>query len=134
MMEAGVLLDLKGHPIFWHTPNDRSGGALPDSRTLWDVMWENRDRISGFAHTHPGYGKPGPSYTDITTFAAIEEALGKRLDWAIASGDKLCLCWHTTDKSMVTVGDYQVFQVEPVPDHVNERWLRELRRRSGFPV
>ena len=89
MKEVGVLIDLEGQPIYWHLPEDRSSGALPDSRNLWDVIWENRDKVSGFAHTHPGYGKPGPSYTDITTFAAIETGLGRRLHWWIATGDQL---------------------------------------------
>jgi len=82
MREAGVLLDLRGEPLFWHTPNDRSGGALPDSQDLWDIIWANRDNLSGFAHSHPsGFGSP--SFTDITTFAAIESGLGRRLDWWI---------------------------------------------------
>ncbi len=130
MMEAGVLIDLDGHPIYWHTPNDRSGGALPDSRSLWDVIWENRDRISGFAHTHSGYGRPGPSQTDITTFAAIEAALGKRLHWWISSGDQVVrIDWieYPDEK-----GGYQLFQTGMRPP--KPAWLAELRRISGFPV
>lgn len=84
-IEAGVVLDLKGEPLHWHLPPGRSVGGLPDSRRLWDVIWENRDNISGIAHSHPGKGKPGPSYEDVTTFSAIEAALGRRLDWWIVS-------------------------------------------------
>jgi len=89
MKEAGVVIDLQGQPVFWHAPEDRDTGAIPDSRTLWDVLWENRKTIAGFAHSHPGGGVPGPSHTDVTTFAAIEAGLGKRLDWWITSEDAM---------------------------------------------
>ncbi len=87
MIEVGVVINHMGYPSFWHTPLGRTGGSIPDDRTLWDVLWEDhkRDTLSGFAHSHPGSGVPGPSYTDVTTFAAIEAALGKRLIWWITS-------------------------------------------------
>ncbi len=90
-IEAGVVIDNEGQALFWHEPQNRTGGSLPDSSTLWDVLWNNRDNISGFAHSHPGYGMPSPSYTDITTFAAVEAALGKRLLWPIISGDAIAV-------------------------------------------
>ena len=127
MMEAGVLLDLDGHPIYWHTPNDRSGGALPDSRDLWEVIWENRANLLGFAHSHPGYGKPGPSHTDLTTFIAIEEGLGKHLQWWIASGDCLAVVLHAGERP----DQFVVCQCK-APEVVH--WLPELRRLSGFPI
>ena len=88
-IEAGVVIDLKGEPIFWHLPEERTGGSLPDSRKLWDVIWENRENLMGFAHSHPGWGMPGPSWTDVTTFSAVEKALDKRLDWWITSSDRI---------------------------------------------
>ena len=98
-IEAGVVLDLEWQPIYWHIPNDRSGASLPDSRDLWEVFWENRNNLSGFAHTHPGSGQPGPSYTDVTTFAAVEAGLGRRLDWFILSSDKFVVVrWCGPDK------------------------------------
>ncbi len=87
MMEAGVVLDLDIKPLYWHLPADRTVVALPDSRTLWDIVWENREKIAGIAHSHPGGGVPGPSYEDVTTFSAIECALGRRLKWWITSAD-----------------------------------------------
>ena len=86
-MEAGVLLDELGKPIHWHVPTDRTMVCLPDSRVLWEIIWFNRKDVGGFAHTHPGKGRPGPSYTDVTTFSAIELALGKLLIWPILSED-----------------------------------------------
>lgn len=90
-MEAGVLIDLAGSPLYWHLPLGRTGVSLPDSKELWEVIWENRDRISGFAHSHPGAGPPWPSTEDLTTFSAVERALGRRLEWWIVSSDYLAL-------------------------------------------
>lgn len=84
-MEAGLVFTKWGVPIFWHVPPDRSMGALPDSRPLWDVLWENRHELGGVAHTHPWNGTPGPSSTDVTTFAAVEAGLGQRLYWPIVT-------------------------------------------------
>jgi hypothetical protein len=89
MIESGVLVGDNDF-IYWHLPENRTGGSLPDSRELWDVLWEHRkDEYLGFAHTHPGAGVPGPSWEDITTFAGVEAGLGRRLRWWIASSDSL---------------------------------------------
>lgn len=129
MKEVGVLIDLEGQPIYWHLPEDRSSGALPDSRNLWDVIWENRDKVSGFAHTHPGYGKPGPSYTDITTFAAIETGLGRRLHWWIATGDQLSVVLWMDESPQSGKPGYVC-----CPCKTETPWLVELRERSGFLI
>jgi len=92
MKEAGVVIDLQGRPLYWHAPEDRTVGSLPDSHDLWEILWENREILAGFGHSHPGSGQPGPSHTDVTTFAAIESGLGKRLDWWITSSDKMSVC------------------------------------------
>jgi hypothetical protein len=120
-IEAGVVIDLKGAPLFWHLPEQRTGGSLPDSRQLWDVLWDNRENLLGFAHSHPGSGMPGPSWTDVTTFSAVEKALDKRLEWWIASSDRLIVVrWSGP-------GDYDyagfVIQDEPA-------WVVELRAHS----
>ena len=99
MMEAGAVIGSGGDAIFWHAPSGRRGGALPDSRELWDVLWQNRAAIQGFAHSHPGSGVPGPSYEDVTTFAAVEAALGRRLVWWIVSSDRVSVViWCGPDK------------------------------------
>ena len=89
MIETGVVIDVEGRPVFWHLPAGRTGASLPDSPTLWNVLWDHHKSgvLLGFAHSHPGSGIPGPSYTDVTTFAAIESALGRRLAWWITSSD-----------------------------------------------
>jgi hypothetical protein len=123
MIEAGVVIDKCGWPVYWHLPPGRSAGSLPDSRTLWEVLWDSfkADTLLGFAHSHPGSGVPGPSYSDVTTFAAVEAALGKRLDWWITSSDHVVLIrWAGPDKL-----SYRAEMVTEAPS-----WVAELRRLS----
>jgi len=124
MIEAGVVIDKNEQPLFWHLPEGRSAGSLPDSRTLWQVLWDafKADTLLGFAHSHPGTGVPGPSYSDVTTFAAIESALG-RLDWWIISEDHVVLLrWAGPDKL-----SYRTTIVSEAPS-----WVAELRRLSQY--
>jgi hypothetical protein len=123
MMEAGVVIDINGNPMFWHTPHGRNTGALPDSMTLWEVMWDafKLGTLLGFAHSHPGQGVPGPSYTDVTTFAAVEAALGKRLTWWITSSDHVVsLTWTGPHK--------YTYSATTVTEALS--WVAELRRLS----
>lgn len=123
MIEAGVVVDKSGQPMFWHLPEGRTAGSLPDSRSLWDVLWNafNEGTLLGFAHSHPGSGVPGPSYSDVTTFAAVEAALGERLDWWITSADHVVLLrWSGPDKI-----SYRSTLVQEAP-----AWVAELRRLS----
>ena len=111
MLENGVLLDGNYMPIYWHSPNGRTAGSIPDSRTLWEAFWDNRHNLYAFAHTHPGSGPSlGPSYTDITTFAAIEAALGVRLVWLILNEDNTVACIHCTEENSEPT-DYRVVRV-----------------------
>jgi len=121
-MEAGVVLGPGNEPIHWHAPSDRSVAFLPDSRKLWDVYWEHKDSMVGFAHSHPGSGSPFPSHTDLTTFAANEQGLGKRYDWWIITGTAVGLVRWRGPKRL----DYEVWVLlseEP-------EWVDELRRIS----
>lgn len=85
MIETGVLVDRNHAPLLWHVPPGASQGSLPDSRDLWDVIWENRERVLGFAHVHPWDGQAAPSNVDLTTFDAVERALGRPLEWWIVT-------------------------------------------------
>jgi len=116
MIEAGVVVTGWG-PMYWHLPKGRSGGSIPDSRKLWDVLWDLRqEAFLGFAHSHPGSGKPGPSMTDLTTFAAVELGLGRRLTWWIVNSDSMIgLQWEGPEKY-----DYNEFSVNTPP------WARKL--------
>ena len=91
MREAYAVLGKDQKVLLMQLPGGGSSVAIPDSRNLWEFIWEHRDEITGIAHTHPGGGIPGPSYEDLTTFRAIEKGLGKRLEWWIATKDFLSL-------------------------------------------
>lgn len=122
MREAAVVINTAGEAIHWHLPVDRTAVAIPDQRSLWEVLWDHREEVLGVAHTHPGAGVPGPSYEDVTTFAPIEAALGRRLNWWIATSDKLVLIrWSGPDR--LSYQDRQLIHVEPP-------WLERLRRES----
>lgn len=88
-MEAGVVIDRQGKPLFWHLPAGSTLVSLPDSQDLWARLFENRAMIGGFAHSHPGNGVPRPSQEDLTTFSAVERGLGVCLDWWITSANAL---------------------------------------------
>lgn len=123
MIETGSVIGLDGQPIYWHIPSARTSGSLPDSATLWKQLWDNRENISGFAHSHPGSGIPGPSYVDLTTFSAIELGLAKRLSWWITSADcVVILHWEGPGKY-----DYKLTRLDAEPS-----WATELRRLSKF--
>jgi len=120
MIEAGAVVTGSG-VIHWHLPKGRTGGSLPDSRDLWDVLWAHRrEPFLGFAHSHPGGGVPGPSGIDITTFAAVELGLGRRLTWWITSSTHMIgLNYQGPDKYK-----YNPFLVE------EPEWAAQLREHS----
>lgn len=89
MIEVALVFDQEGKPLFWLGPNGCSAGATEDSHVLWQRIWDNRENLGGVAHTHPWVGHPSPSVTDITTWHAIERALGKRLVWPIVTMDQM---------------------------------------------
>lgn len=123
MIESGVIIDHKGLPIHWHMPTGRTSVSLPDSQLLWDEFWRYREYIAGFAHSHPGSGVPGPSYEDVTTFSAIERALGKKLQWWITSSDRVALVtWSGPGKLDYTGGE--LLKTPP--------WVPELRHLSNY--
>jgi hypothetical protein len=121
MIETGVVVTAAGS-VFWHLPPGRTGGGIPDTRTLWEVLWEHRkDEGLGFAHTHPGSGVPGPSHTDVTTFSAVERGLGRRLTWWITnSSNTVALHWTGPGEH-----DYAPSVVTDEPD-----WVEQLRKHS----
>ena len=120
-IEAGLVINTYGEPIYWHLPSGRSATRIPDSRELWDVLWHNRQRLAGFAHSHPGSGMPSPSHTDLTTFLAIEQALGKRLQWWITSSERLIRCMRYGEHSP----KYSSIVIAKEPS-----WAAELRQVS----
>jgi len=123
MLEAAVLVDLSLEPMLWHSPPGRSSVYIPDSTDLWEAIWQNRDNVSGVAHSHPGSGTPSPSYEDLTTFAAVEAALGRRLAWwIISSTHMIFLAWTGPGRL-----DYSKQLVE-----YEASWLSGLRELSQY--
>lgn len=124
MIEAGALIAKDGSVIHWHLPLGRSGGYLPDSPDLWQIIWENRDRVLGFAHTHPWFGAAWPSSTDVTTFEAIEAALGRELDWWVVTLDTVVL----VARDHATHGPPHQWGVSPLKE--DPSWVAQLRELS----
>lgn len=120
MLETAVVVDAEGGVIAWHEPARRSAASIPDSRDLWLVLWDHRDRLGGLAHSHPGGGQPRPSTEDLTTFAACEAGLGRRLSWWIATTDACVRFVHAGP------GRFDYAPAAPLPTP----WLDELRSRS----
>lgn len=126
-IEAGAVIGEERQVLHWHLPAGRTGGSLPDSRELWDVLWKNRATLRGVAHSHPGSGLPGPSQEDVTTFAAVEAALGRRLCWWITSEDTLvAFHWVGPDRH-----DYKGFIIQNTAEPA---WVRELRKLSCYAL
>ena len=96
--------------------------SLPDSPDLFTRIWQHRDQLIGFAHTHPGTSIcPFPSYEDVTTFAAIEAALGRRWLWWIVDAEAVSLSrWGGR------------FRLDYYTERVSEPyWVEALRKESG---
>ena len=129
MMETGVVINTHHEPIFWHEPGGRSSGALPDSRALWDVLQQARRDgwLSGFAHTHPGDGQPHPSQEDMSSFTAIDNALGP-MNWWIVNSKLTVLVRRSM---MDSVPGREIYSITRIADPV---WTPDLRRRSGIGV
>lgn len=58
--------------------------ALPDTRARWEQIWRRRHAIVEIAHTHP-LGGLHFSDEDLTTMAALDAALGRRLRYAVVT-------------------------------------------------
>lgn len=102
MIETALVFDKLGQTLYWHEPKGRSGGALPDDVTLWDFLWEHRNEIGGVAHTHPWDGDAYPSHTDVTTFAAIEQGLGRKLIWPVVTFTDVAYLYRVENETVYT--------------------------------
>ena len=127
MIEVAMVFDLKGQVIHFHTPPGRTGDSIPDTRSLWEVLWENRDRLGGTAHTHPWSGSPCPSMVDVTTFRATEKGLGKCLLWLVVTFDQVGYWrWNEDAKDY-----YKLNGDQCTPEIQGIEKLRELSRGEG---
>lgn len=125
MIEAAMVFNKKGEVFHWHLPQGRTAGSIPDTRTLWDILWEHRAVVGGVAHTHPWNGAPWPSQTDVTTFRAIEQGLGKLLLWPVVTLDQIgCWVWNPVTQLYCRAGELE-FELQGI----NE--LRQLSINEG---
>jgi hypothetical protein len=128
MIEVACVFDKQCESIYWH--DGSSDFYIKDSSELWNVIWENRLKIGGIAHTH--LHSTSPSSIDITTFKAIEDGLGKILWWPIVTAKsvgfyRLIL---TTNK-YVDIKEVNAY----IPFFDNDCWrevLNGLIKRSKF--
>lgn len=129
MLESGLIVGYGHTPLYWHNPIGRTGASLPDSPVLWNEIWKyfKEGVLKGFAHSHPGSGIPVPSSTDITTFSAIEAALGTTLDWWITSLDHVVLLRRIIPGIYNTPGFQHAYMSTTIEAPM---WVEELRRRS----
>jgi len=134
MKEIAVVISHEGKDLFWLDGADSV--SIPDNRNLWQFIWENRDKVYGVAHTHPGRGFPRPSTTDLSTFRAIEDALGRYLSWWIFSEDCYIIVRRYEPKDG-TSDDYDLFEFEDVDprvpsmmESVATKWISKLRQLS----
>ena len=123
MTEAALVFDKQGRTLYWHEPEGATAASLPDSHVLWEVLWQQRERLGGVAHTHPARGRVYPSFTDVTTWAAIEAGLGRKLVWPIVGTDDV-RCFRMRGEAPVEIVGDQL-KCWPLEE------LDELRRRSG---
>lgn len=131
MIEVAVVFSSYGRLVHWHEPPGRSMVWIPDSRNLWDVLWENRRYLGGVAHTHPWSRAAAPSPTDLTTFRAVEDGLGRRLVWPIATLGEVAYWMRDPD------GSYSPREVKEALPGMNyedrEAWeflVHELRAKT----
>jgi Prokaryotic homologs of the JAB domain len=80
---------LIGHhgTVLWRDLSGRAA-ALPDSRARWEAIWRHRAELAEIAHSHPR-GPACFSAEDLTTMAAVDDALGRRLSYCVVTADKV---------------------------------------------
>jgi hypothetical protein len=123
MIEVAMVFSNVGGIIWWPSSKGNAG-SIPDSRHLWDVLWESRAILGGVAHTHPWDGPGSPSGTDLTTFAALERGLGMLLTWPIVTMTHV-------DYYVWSGGQYRLNLYPPFEEH--KGWhaaIEEMRRLS----
>jgi proteasome lid subunit RPN8/RPN11 len=76
---------LIGHDdtVLW-SDRSTSATAMPDSALRWQAIWRHREQLAIIAHTHPT-GRTEFSAEDLSTFAAIDAALGRPLRYAVVT-------------------------------------------------
>ncbi|MFO0612025.1 MAG: hypothetical protein U0414_05535 [Polyangiaceae bacterium] len=113
--EVFFLIDVDG--VVLHREASDSPIAIPDARSRWEIIWENRERVGEIAHSHP-IGPLAFSREDETTFEALESALGRELVFSVVAPDGMIRRQADRDE-----------RVECEPS-----WAAELRLASGMSL
>lgn len=82
MREVCFLVSHAGE-VLWSDASE-SPLALPDSRARWEAIWGHREVLAEIAHSHPA-GPDAFSGEDVTTMAALDVALGRRLRFSLVT-------------------------------------------------
>lgn len=131
--EIIMVFDHQGKVRYWHD-RDASTGYVPDSDDLFDEIWAIKDEFMGFAHTHPWNGEAWPSSIDLTTFAAWEQALGRRCVWPVVTfTDVAYVVWEDELNGYIAFNTppLVIADGETIPHLLEVEGIEELRRRSG---
>lgn len=100
--------------ILWADASE-SPVALPDSRDRWEAIWELRHDLYEIAHSHP-VGPSAFSAEDLSTMAAIDAALGRKLRYSVVA-----------PRTMIVRADDETFELNPEP-----WWAGLLRLASAM--
>lgn len=105
MTETALVFSNRGEIIRFHLPPGRTRASIPDSRDLWDIMWQYRRMLGGVAHVHPWEGHASPSGIDTSTWRACEQGLGTLLLWPIATFSEVrCFVWNAVTGEYTEAG------------------------------
>src|SRR4051812_9349078 len=96
--QCWVLMGRK-RPWYWYGKYDRYTVGQP-ARVAFDseYVWENREHIVGWVHTHPHW-TAHPSSTDDATMRAQVTAIGRPLVCCIIGTDTMRAWWYFDDES-----------------------------------
>src|SRR5665213_570872 len=84
---------------YWKAKYDRYTVGVPAQVAFDpDYVWENRDKVVGWCHSHPNW-TADLSSTDNSTMKAMVCSLGKPLLCCITGTDGLRAHWYLDDES-----------------------------------
>ena len=129
MLEAAFVFDDCGRVLYWHEPTSRTAISIDDSFDLWDIIWSFRKRLGGICHSHPWKGLALPSITDLTTFAAVEKGLGKKLIWPIVTTNHIAYYHYDANpqSGYVAILPASLIECGEWADNIKELRLRSFQ-------
>lgn len=102
--QCWVLMGKRRGSRFWMGKYDRYTEGQPASVVFDnDYVWENRDKIVGWIHTHPSW-TANPSSIDNATMKAQVGAIGKPMVCVIQGTDGIRAWWYFDDESPAVEG------------------------------